>query len=62
MVSAQREVVRLVGIGAVLRSKESLQTFVALMSNAYAGKIQGDNTVTSLMYGRVFVTWFTSNW
>ena len=42
---------RLVAMGAVLKS---LQTVVLLMS--YTRRIKGDNTVTSLMNGRVFVT------
>ena len=52
MVSAQREVLRFVGMRAVQRSPP--RRVVVLMSHTQ--KIQGDSTVTSLQYARDFVT------
>ena len=58
MVSAQREVLRFVGMGSVQRSLP--RRVVVLVSHTQ--KIQGDSTVTSLQYARDFVTQFTSDW
>ena len=52
MVSAQREVLRFVGMGSVQKSPP--RRVVVLMSHTQ--KIQGDSTVTSLQYARDFVT------
>jgi len=53
MVSAQREVLRFVGMGSV--QKNLPRRVVVLMSHTQ--KIQGDSTVTSLLqYARDFMT------
>ena len=52
MASAQREVLRFVGMGSVQRSLP--RRVVVPMSHPQ--KIQGDSTVTSLQYARDFVT------
>ena len=50
MVSAQREVLRFVGMGAVQKSPP--RGVVVLISHTQ--EIQGDSTVTSLQYARDF--------
>jgi hypothetical protein len=52
VVTAQREVLRFVGMGTVRKSLP--RRVVVLMS--YTPKVQGDSTVTSLQYTRDFMT------